>query len=99
MTFSSISAMVLLLIGIFFFFAGTVGILRLPDVFTRLHAVTKADNIGLGFIVLGLATLSGQWLVALKLMLIWILVLLSSAASAHLIAQSALRRGMRPWQR
>ncbi|MGI9328437.1 MAG: monovalent cation/H(+) antiporter subunit G [Pseudomonadales bacterium] len=99
MTLSTMIASLLLLIGLFFFLAGTVGVLFLPDVFTRLHALTKADNIGLGFIVFGLAVLSGQWLVALKLVIIWLLVLLSAAVAAHLIAQSALRQGIRPWQR
>ncbi|MGI9325911.1 MAG: monovalent cation/H(+) antiporter subunit G [Pseudomonadales bacterium] len=99
MTLSSAIALPLLVSGLFFFFAGTVGLLLLPDVFTRLHALTKADNIGLGFIVLGLAVLSGGWLVALKLVLIWVLVLLSAATAAHLIAQSTLRRGIKPWKR
>lgn len=99
MTLSSAIALPLLLIGLFFFFAGTVGVIVLPDVYTRLHALTKADNVGLGFIVLGLAILSGLWLVALKLVLIWVLVLLSAATAAHLIAQSALRQGIRPWKR
>jgi multicomponent Na+:H+ antiporter subunit G len=42
--------MALLLVGAFFFFAGTVGLLRFPDVYTRLHALAKADNLGLGFV-------------------------------------------------
>lgn len=42
-----------IVLGCFFYLAGTVGLLRLPDVFTRLHALTKADNLGLGLIVLG----------------------------------------------
>lgn len=44
----------MLLAGAFFFFAGTIGLLRFPDVYTRLHALTKADNLGLGLVVLGL---------------------------------------------
>jgi multicomponent Na+:H+ antiporter subunit G len=46
---------VLILLGAFFFLAGTLGLLRFPDVYTRLHALTKADNLGLGLTVLGLA--------------------------------------------
>jgi multicomponent Na+:H+ antiporter subunit G len=45
---------VAVLVGGFFFLAGTVGLLRFPDAFTRLHALTKADNLGLGLVVLGL---------------------------------------------
>jgi multicomponent Na+:H+ antiporter subunit G len=89
----------LLVLGSLFFCAGTVGLLRFPDVFARLHALTKADNVGLGLIVLGLSIESASLLVTAKLLLIWVLVLLASASAAHLIARAALRRGMRPWRR
>ena len=48
-------------VGVLFFISGTVGLLRLPDIYTRLHALTKADNVGLGFIVLGLSIQSESW--------------------------------------
>ncbi|MDZ7803917.1 monovalent cation/H(+) antiporter subunit G [Thiohalophilus sp.] len=92
-------ALLLLISGGFFFLAGTVGLLRFPDVYTRLHALTKADNVGLGFVMAGLAIQSGSWLVAGKLFLIWLLVLLAGASVAHLIARRALQRGITPWQR
>ncbi|RRQ21754.1 monovalent cation/H(+) antiporter subunit G [Thiohalobacter thiocyanaticus] len=89
----------LLLAGALFFLAGTLGLLRFPDVYTRLHALTKADNVGLGLIVLGLALQSGSWLVAGKLVLIWLLVLLAGASVAHLIARGARQRGIPEWRR
>lgn len=92
-------AMMLLVAGGFFFLAGTAGLLRFPDVFSRLHALTKADNVGLGLISAGLAVESGSLPVAAKLLLIWGLVLLASASVAHLIARSSLERGIRPWRR
>jgi multicomponent Na+:H+ antiporter subunit G len=79
----------LLLGAAFFFLAGTVGLLRFPDVHSRLHALTKADNLGLGLLVAGLALHAGSWMVAAKLLLVWLLALLSSAASCYLIGQSA----------
>ncbi len=88
----------LLISGTLFFFAGTLGLLRFPDVFTRLHALTKADNAGLGLIIAGLAIESRSIMVAAKLLLIWALVLLASASVAHLIARVALQRGLRPWR-
>ena len=88
----------LISVGVVFFIAGTMGLLRFPDLFTRLHALTKADNLGLGFIVAGLALYSGSWLVAIKLVFIWLLVMVSSAVASHLIAQAALRKGIKPWQ-
>ena len=78
--------------GTFFFFAGTVGLLRFPDSLTRLHALTKADNLGLGLVALGLIPRAEGLLSAFKLIVIWILVLLSSASTAQLIGR-ALRRG------
>lgn len=89
----------LLLLGSLFFLAGTFGLLRFPDVYTRLHALTKADNVGLGLLVAGLALQAESWSVVVKLVLIWFLVLLAGASVAHLIARSALSRGIRPWTR
>ena len=73
--------------GAIFFLAGTVGLLRFPDSLTRLHALTKADNLGLGLVVLGLLPQADGLLDALKLLLIWFLVLLSGAAVSQLIAR------------
>jgi multicomponent Na+:H+ antiporter subunit G len=78
--------------GTFFFFAGTVGLLRFPDSLTRLHALTKADTVGLGLVTLGLIPRADSALSALKLIVIWALVLLSSASTSQLIGR-ALRRG------
>lgn len=90
---------VFLLTGGLFFLAGTIGLLRFPDVYTRLHALTKADNIGLGFIVIGLILQAESWFAAGKLLLIWLLVLLAGASVAYLIAKGALSRGIRMWKR
>ena len=75
--------------GAFFYLAGTVGLLRFPDAFTRLHALTKADNLGLGLIVLGvLPHVDGAANIA-KLLVIWLLVMLSSADAGQLVARAA----------
>lgn len=89
----------LLILGSFFFFAGIVGLLRFPDIYTRLHAVTKADNVGLGLIISGLAVQAESWFVVGKLLLIWLLVLFASASVSHLIARRALDKGIRVWRR
>ncbi len=89
----------LLLAGAGFFLAGTLGLLRFPDVYTRLHALTKADNVGLGLIVAGLALQADSLAVMGKLLLIWLLVLLASASVAHLVARTALSKGIKPWKR
>ena len=87
----------LVLGGAAFFFAGTAGVLRFPDVYSRLHAVTKGDNVGLGLTVLGLAVRADSVAVVGKLFLIWMLVLLAGATASHLIARSSLQRGIKPW--
>ncbi len=87
-------ASALLLLGLGFFAAGSVGLLRLPDLHSRLHALTKADNLGLGLLATALALLDAGLLNAAKLLLVWLLVLAASAVSAHLIGQQA-RRGQR----
>ena len=99
MSATEILTAVLLIAGAAFFLAGTVGLLRFPDVYTRLHAITKADNVGLGLVVAGLL-LQAESLAAMgKLLLIWLLVLLASASVAHVVARTALRKGIRPWKR
>lgn len=77
-------------IGLFFFIAGTVGFLRFPDVFSRLHALTKADNLGLGFIALGIAFQASSWRDVALLLLIWALMLLAAGTVSQLVARDAL---------
>ena len=79
--------------GAFFFLAGTVGLLRFPDSLTRLHALTKADNLGLGLIVLGLLPQVSGPLAALKLVAVWLLALVAAAIVSQLIAAAAHRDG------
>ena len=82
--------------GAFFFMAGTVGLLRFPDALTRLHALTKADNLGLGLIVLGLVPQVAGPIAALKLVAVWLLVMLAGATVSQLIAREARRGGPDP---
>jgi multicomponent Na+:H+ antiporter subunit G len=89
----------LLLVGAFFFFAGTVGLLRFPDVYSRLHALAKADNLGLGCILLALALQADSLAAALKLLLIWPLVMAASAGISFAIARRADRLGITPWRK
>jgi len=82
--------------GAFFFLAGTVGLIRFPDTLTRLHALTKADNLGLGLVVLGLLPQAESLHNGLKLICVWLLALLSGATVSQLIARAA--RQQRPPQ-
>lgn len=75
--------------GMLFFLAGSIGLLRLPDLLTRLHALTKADNLGLGLIVLGLAVQADTAFEVLRLLLVWLLTLFASSVTCYLVAHSA----------
>lgn len=80
-------------LGAMFFLAGTIGLMRFPDSMTRLHALTKADNLGLGLIVIGLLPQAGGVLAGMKLVFVWLLVLISSACVGQLIARHIRRSG------
>jgi multicomponent Na+:H+ antiporter subunit G len=84
------ATLLLLVVGLVFFLAGTLGVLRFPDAHSRLHALTKADNLGLGFVALALMLQAdGVWTV-LKLALVWLLAILAAATVSQLIARTAL---------
>jgi multicomponent Na+:H+ antiporter subunit G len=79
----------LLAAALYFFTAGTVGLLRLPDLHSRLHALTKADNLGLGLTVLAAMLQAASWTTVFKLSLVWLLVLAAGTNVCYLIASSA----------
>ena len=79
--------------GAFFFLAGTVGLLRFPDPLSRLHALAKADNLGLGLVVLGLLFQAAGLPAALKLIGIWLLTLLAGATVTQLSARTVRPTG------
>jgi len=80
--------------GAFFFLAGTVGLLRFPNSLSRLHALTKADNLGLGLVVLGLLFQVEGLFAGLKLIAVWLLTLLAGATVTQLIARTARSGGV-----
>lgn len=83
----SVIAWALMICGAVFFASGALGLLRFPDIFTRLHAVTKTDTLGLGLLSLGLAIQSASWLVGAQLLLIWLLAMASAAVNGQLLAR------------
>ena len=83
---------ILIAAGIGFFLTGALGLLRFPDIFTRLHAVTKTDTAGMGLLAAGLAIQAADLLDTLLLLFIWFLVMGSSAISCQLLARYSLER-------
>jgi multicomponent Na+:H+ antiporter subunit G len=86
--------------GVFCLLSG-IGIVRMPDVFTRMHAASLADTLGAGLIILGLLFQAGIGtdLVGIKLLLILVFLLFTSPVITHALAQAALLDGLRPWTR
>jgi multicomponent Na+:H+ antiporter subunit G len=105
MTILSVLTVILMILGLFFFFAGTVGILRLPDFYARLHAAGKCDSLAAVLMIVGLALYNlegfsfGTLLVSLKILLIAGFVFVTSPTATHAITEAALVLGVKPWQR
>jgi multicomponent Na+:H+ antiporter subunit G len=92
--------------GLFFMLVGTVGVLRMPDVYTRLHAAGMTDTMGAGLLLLGMAfhtvidMMHGQtayWLVLVRLVLIYAFLLGTSPIATHALARAGLAGGVKPW--
>ncbi len=86
-----ILALTLIALGAAFFVAGTIGLLRFPDTLCRLHALTKADGLGMGLTCLGVTLLAGSAGEIARILLIWFFVAASSAICGHLIARHVRR--------
>ena len=87
---------VLLLAGSVFSLIGAVGIIRLPDVFTRMHGAGIIDTLGAGLILAGLMVQGGLSLVTAKLVLILVFLLFTSPTSTYALANAAYRQGLAP---
>lgn len=93
-----ILSVVLMVSGAAFMLLGSVGLLRLPDFFTRTHAVSKVDTLGIMLLLGGLAVHEGATLSALKLVLIIAFVAAVSPVAAHALARAATSSGLRAWR-
>jgi multicomponent Na+:H+ antiporter subunit G len=96
---ADIIAVIFISIGAVFFVIGTTGLLRMPDLYSRLHPSTKCDTLGACSVMIGLAVYSGATLSTLKLIVIIFFLLISSATCGHAIGRSALKRGIQPWRK
>ena len=89
MTWTDLAVTLLLSAGLFFYAAGTVGLLRFPDAASRLHALTKADNVGLGLVALAAALQWGSLAIAAKIAAVWLFAILAAGTGAQLMARVA----------
>lgn len=86
----------LILLGSFFTVVGALGLVRMPDVFTRMHAVSVIDTLGIGLMILGMAVQAGVSLVTLKLLFLLALVFFTWPVVTHALAQACLQAGVKP---
>jgi multicomponent Na+:H+ antiporter subunit G len=96
---SEIAAGVLALSGAFFAFAAALGVLRMPDVFIRMHASTKAGTLGCGLLLLSVAVYFGELGVASRALATIAFLLFTAPVAAHAIARAAYRTGVPLWTR
>jgi multicomponent Na+:H+ antiporter subunit G len=94
---NDIATIVLVLLGLVFMFAGSLGILRLPDFYSRTHAASKVDTLGIIVLLAGLAIHEGISLDAAKLLIAIAFVALANPVAAHALARAALLFGFKPW--
>lgn len=87
---------VLIVSGSFFLVTGAVGLIRMPDVYTRMHAVSVMETLGATLLILGLMVQAGPTLVALKLLFVLALLFFFSPVASHALAQAALHAGIEP---
>ncbi len=96
--FTNSMAVLFLSVGAFFLSLGVIGIIRLPDIFSQLHASTKCDILGAGLCLIGLIFYEGVSFNALKMIAITFLMVASGLVIGHAVARSARRAGVIPWQ-
>ncbi len=94
---ASLASSILLLVGSVFALIGSIGIVRMPDVFTRLHAAGITDTLGAAGVLLGLALKAGFSLLLVKLLLMLAFLLLLNPTACHALARAALHGLRRPW--
>ena len=94
-----ILATALLVLGLLFILLGVVGILRLPDFYTRLHAMGKCDTVGVTLVLAGLAVFIGASLTTVKLLLIAAFIVVANPTATHALGRAAIQSGLRPWTR
>lgn len=91
-----IASWVLILLGCFFTLVGTFGLVRMPEVFSRMHAASVTDTLGLGFLVVGMCVQAGFSLITLKLVFLLALFFFTGPVVTHALAQACLHAGIKP---
>jgi multicomponent Na+:H+ antiporter subunit G len=91
------ASFVLILAGSFFIVAGGLGLMRMPDVFTRMHAASVIETLGAGLLFIGFMLQAGFTLISAKLLFLLALIFFTGPVVTHALAQAALQAGIRPY--
>ena len=92
-------AYLFIFLGLVFIFFGTLGIIRFPDIYTRLQTSSKCDAAGAVALLVGLMIREGLDSLSLRILLILVFLLLTNPVASHAIARSAFIRGIKPWRK
>ena len=95
--FQHVAALLIVCIGGFFLFVGSVGVVRLPDFYSRTHAATKSDTLGIMLVLGGLVIYEGFTENSIKLIIAIVFVALANPVGSHALAKAAFRYGLEPW--
>jgi multicomponent Na+:H+ antiporter subunit G len=99
MNISTILAMIFMIGGLFFFTTATIGLLRFPDFFTRLHATGKGDTLAVLLFLIGFFLYEGFSLTGLKIVFIAVFMFLAQPTATHALSRAGLRCGVIPWMK
>jgi multicomponent Na+:H+ antiporter subunit G len=90
---------VFIISGLFFIVVGTIGLLRLPDFYSRMHATGKCDTLGVGLTITGLIIYNGFNFISVKLFFLVVFIFVANPVATHAIARAAYKVGLQPWRR
>ena len=95
----NILSIIFIIAGLFFLIVAAIGVVRLPDVFSRSHAVSLTDSLGAFLMLFGLALHEGLGINTLKILVVLVLLYILNPVISHATIRAALRAGLKPWEK
>ena len=95
---TNIISTIFIIAGLFFVLVGTIGLLRFPDFYTRMHATGKCDTLGEGLMLIGLMVYQGFDLISVKMLFLVIFIFVANPVATHAIARRAYKVGLEAWR-
>jgi multicomponent Na+:H+ antiporter subunit G len=95
----NILSIIFIMVGLFFLIVGAIGVVRLPDVFSRSHAVSLTDSLGAFLMLFGIALHEGLGINTLKILVVLVLLYILNPVISHATIRAALRAGLKPWKK